>query len=232
VHILVVDDHPIICDALARYLERIGPQVAPTPVSVTSSSTLEGAIAAVKSSEPRVDMVFLDLNLDQNNHSTVTLERFQKENERQVPVVVFTGVSPSDPENTGLLKRCLKEFGAQTILTKGTNLETMFIGLPRILAGEKWLSNELISTLLVAADPTPQRSLDLTPRQWDVARGIARGLQNKTIARELNLSHQNVRQIVVSIYKRLGVHSRAELAIAVDKNSGAQASRTARGGLN
>jgi two-component system nitrate/nitrite response regulator NarL len=99
----------------------------------------------------------------------------------------------------------------------------MLVGLPRILAFERWLSNELINAWI--ATPPPENSgsagssLGLTPRQWDVARGLARGLRNKEIAKELDISPGNVQQITGAIYKRLGVHSRLQVSIRLSERS-------------
>jgi two-component system nitrate/nitrite response regulator NarL len=209
--VLIIDDHPILCDAFAKYVEQVGSQVSATPITVTSALTLAEGTTAVSADVGRPDLVFLDLNLDETNKSVTTLERFQEANRHQVPVVVFTGLSLSEDGSVEIFRRCLNELGAQTILMKGTSLETMFIGLPRILAFEKWLSNELINALIAAPTPTANKSLGLSPRQWDVAKGLARGLRNKEIARELGISPGNVQQITGVIYKRLGVHSRSQV---------------------
>ncbi len=56
------------------------------------------------------------------------------------------------------------------------------------------------------------------PRQAQVAAGLVRGLSNKGIARELNLSESTVKVYVAAIFKALDVHSRAG-AIAIILNS-------------
>jgi len=206
--VLVVDDHPIICDALARYFKELGPAISAAPINISSAQTLEDAAGAMRSARP--DIVFLDLNLDSQNRGTLTLERFQAGNFHDVPVVVFTALSPQMDGAADIVRRCLNDLGARYIILKGTNIESMFIGLRRILVGEPWTSDEVLNILLT--QPTSPTFLDLTPRQWDVARGITRGLQNKEIAAELNVSPNNVRQIVTAIYKRLGIHSRVKLA--------------------
>jgi two-component system nitrate/nitrite response regulator NarL len=124
-------------------------------------------------------------------------------------------MSLHDPGTVEILRECYNELNAHSILLKGANLEAMFRGLPRILGGERWLSDEIISALLRA--PSTNTALDLSPRQWDVARGIASGLRNKEIALRLDLSDGNVRQMVSAIYKRLGVHSRIAVSNAVRK---------------
>jgi DNA-binding NarL/FixJ family response regulator len=207
-YILVVDDHPIVvCDALAKYLEEIGPGVCPQTIKVKCVHTLEKAIADACSPEPP-DLVFLDLNLDLHNNSTTTLKNFQEHNKTNIPVVVFTGMALSESGTVDVLKFCLNELGARTVITKGASLSTMFIGLPRILAGEKWMSDEILTALLQAPASNANMHLDLTPRQWDVARGLTHGLRNKEIANNLGLAEGNVRQIVSAIYRKLGVHSR------------------------
>jgi two-component system, NarL family, nitrate/nitrite response regulator NarL len=209
--VLVVDDHPIICDALARYLESIADEER---VSTTSVHTLGDAVAALESDTPP-ELVFLDLNIDQQNLGPATLRRFQESNRNLIPVVVFTGLSLDAPGTAEILRECYNELNAHSILLKGANLQIMFRGLPRILHRERWLSDDIISALLRA--PSTNSAIDLTPRQWDVARGIAAGLRNKEIAQKLELSDGNVRQMVSAIYKRLGVHSRIAVGNAVRK---------------
>jgi|SRR6516162_1311010 CheY-like chemotaxis protein len=95
--LLVVDDHPIVCDAFAKYLEQVGSQVAATPLHVTCVFTLTDAIKSITADTERPDLVFLDLNLDAQNKSIATLDNFQKNNPHQVPVVIFTGLSLRPP---------------------------------------------------------------------------------------------------------------------------------------
>jgi two-component system nitrate/nitrite response regulator NarL len=212
--VLVVDDHPILCTALAKYLEELGNASFGSPITTTTVHTIDEAIAAVQS-EPHPDLVFLDLNIDQQYHGSATLKRLQMCNSARVPVVVFTGLSLDDRGTAGILRECYNELTAHSILLKSAKLETMLRGLTQIMAGERWLSDEIISALL--RTPSSNSALDLSPRQWDVAHGIACGLRNKEIARKLGLSDGNVRQMVSAIYKRLGVHSRIAVGNVVRK---------------
>jgi two-component system nitrate/nitrite response regulator NarL len=212
VRILVVDDHPILCAALAKYLEELGSGSPESPITTTSVHTMGEAIAALQS-EPRPDLVFLDLNLDQEYYGSATSKRLQACNSARVPIVVFTGLSLDDRGTAEILRECYSELDAHSILLKSENLERMLRGLSRILAGEKWLSEKVISALLRV--PSSSSAPVLSPRQWDVARGIAGGLRNKEIAQKLGLSDGNVRQMVSAIYKRLGVHSRIAVGNAV-----------------
>jgi CheY-like chemotaxis protein len=92
-HILVVDDHPPICEVLSQYLEKIGPQLSGTTITVNSVGTLREAQALV-SAEHHPDLVFLDLTLEDDNQGAITFERFQKSNDTyKIPVVIYTGLS-------------------------------------------------------------------------------------------------------------------------------------------
>ncbi len=52
----------------------------------------------------------------------------------------------------------------------------------------------------------------LTPRQLEVVRLVARGLSNKEVGNALTITEARVRNILVVLFRTLGVHSRAELA--------------------
>jgi DNA-binding NarL/FixJ family response regulator len=59
--------------------------------------------------------------------------------------------------------------------------------------------------------PSPE-ALPLTRREREVATLVARGLTNRQVATELVLSEHTVRQHVKNILKKLGVHSREQVA--------------------
>jgi DNA-binding NarL/FixJ family response regulator len=55
----------------------------------------------------------------------------------------------------------------------------------------------------------------LSPRERDVARCVARGLSNEETAKELGITKQTVKNHMTSIFSKLGVSSRLQLAVAV-----------------
>ena len=58
-------------------------------------------------------------------------------------------------------------------------------------------------------------SLGLTPRQTDVLQALLKGLPNKLIARELNLSVDTVKDHVAAVLRGLGVSSRTQAVLVV-----------------
>jgi two-component system, NarL family, nitrate/nitrite response regulator NarL len=212
-HILVVDDHQLLCVALCEHLERLATKLSVGAISVSPMFTLSGAIAAL-TAEHAPDLVFLDLNLDSQNHGATTLREFQKCNRNNLPVVVFTGLTADDRVGAAILRECLGVLGAKGILLKGTDLDKSFVGLARLLAGELWMPEEVLMMLATTVEPDRQRDINcgLTPTEWRVAQHLVHGLQNKHIAHELRLSEQYVRQLTTQIYRKLDVHNRTQAA--------------------
>ena len=89
-----------------------------------------------------------------------------------------------------------------------------------VFGGEYWLARDQVGPLLenlrseAPAGPAP--SLDvLTPREHDIVRAVLRGASNGAIANDFALSPQTVRNHLSSIYLKLGVATRLELALLV-----------------
>lgn len=70
------------------------------------------------------------------------------------------------------------------------------------------VSERVIATAAPAT--MPQEGAALTPRELDVLRLVARGLGNKEIAAELDLSAHTVKYHLASVLAKLGVRSRTE----------------------
>jgi len=77
------------------------------------------------------------------------------------------------------------------------------------------LAGRLSRTAAVAPDaPSPAGSSTLTPRERDVLVELARGATNKAIGDALGLTPKTVMHHSQAIYRKLGVHTRAEAAVA------------------
>jgi two-component system, NarL family, nitrate/nitrite response regulator NarL len=217
--ILWVDDHEILCVALSEYVQSHASELGASAIEVTPVFTLASALEKVNETPPP-DLVFLDLNLDGENRGTRTLEHFQAGNRSNVPVVICTGLAPGDDHEIDILRTCMRDYAARGILLKGGAHKKMFIGLSRILGGELWIPEEVLLRFACSSQSPStgrnQHHLGLSPREWDMARCIARGLSGKQIARELNVSEGHVRQVSCVIYDKLKVRNRVEAALRVN----------------
>lgn len=95
-------------------------------------------------------------------------------------------------------------------------------GVDRILRGEVWLERQMVSELLetlreyndVAGEiSTPENLSSLTPRELEIAKQICQGESNKRIAMHLDITERTVKAHLSSIFKKLEVADRLQLAI-------------------
>ena len=122
----------------------------------------------------------------------------------------------SSSEKPSDVRRALAA-GALGYVPKSANSDTLMAALHLVLAGEVYVPPLLldepprpIAGARVRSDP----ARGLTERQFDALRLLARGLTNKEIALELELSEKTVKIHVGAIFKALGVVNRAQAAEA------------------
>ncbi len=110
--------------------------------------------------------------------------------------------------------------GASGFLHKSTSVAEIVTGIRQVAAGQPLITPaEAISLmsqakLHQARTETSQRALrQLTPRERDVLRALAAGLDNQAIADHLHLGTATVRSHVVQILRKLDVNSRLQAAL-------------------
>lgn len=122
----------------------------------------------------------------------------------QSPVLVLT--------TSGRSEEVLSAFkaGAKGYLLKDISGETVVSAVHQVAAGQSVLPPELTDRLLTGlSSPTPTPHA-LTDRELEVLRYISRGLGNKEIAGELNISQNTVKTHVRRILHKLNLRSRTE----------------------
>lgn len=211
--ILVVDDHPMIREALGTVLRQLDPGI-----QVLQAGNCEEAFA-VAMREPDLTLVLMDLMLPGMN-GLVGL-RTLREKHPGVPVVVL-----SASENPDDVMRAI-ELGAMGFIPKSQSNHVMLSALRLVLAGGVYLPAEILaqqyaspSAAEVEAQADTTKMLDtfgLTPRQTEVLALVVQGKPNKVICRELNLSEATVKIHVAAILRALGVANRTQAVVAVGR---------------
>ncbi|HXH49872.1 MAG TPA: response regulator transcription factor [Terriglobia bacterium] len=111
--------------------------------------------------------------------------------------------------------------GAWGMITKGDDPELVEQALETVLRGEMWFSREILGKAiqsLVRRRHPEESVLDrLTAREGEVTALLARGFQNREIAQTLFLSENTIRKYTETIYRKLGVNSRLEVALMYHK---------------
>ena len=198
-HVLVVDDHPLILQGISQLLPHLAPNVE---VSCAKDRT-QAEIAL--DNDPEIGLVLLDLGLTET-HGLDFLADI-KLDYPGVDVVILSGADDRATVMAALAA------GARGFIAKSANSETLTAALSRVLAGETWITPDSGHAASSRGTNSPLRELGLTAREIDVAVLLAKGRSNKMICRTLGLSEGTVKVHVSSILKKLHVQSRAQLVV-------------------
>lgn len=208
--ILVVDDHPLIREALKQVLSTLDSDIQ----VLEAQSAKEGF--AVSEAHPDLSLILLDLGLPgEDGLESLPLLR---ERAPQVPVVVFS--AHDDPE---MVKRAI-DAGAMGFIPKTSSNALLVNALRFVLAGGVYLPLEVLRqpSSSSSAESAPGRSsgwrdLGLTQRQAQVLALLVQGKSNKLICRELDLAEGTVKVHVAAVLKALGVANRTQAVLAVSR---------------
>jgi DNA-binding NarL/FixJ family response regulator len=207
--VLLVDAFPLVRSALTSLLEQRFPGA-----QVVGVDSVDGARHALKADLP--ELVLLDLHLPEG---LALLQQLHREH-LTLPVVVISGSDEADEALEAI------RAGAVGYVPERSNLDTLVSALHLVLAGGIYVpplkaAAAVAAPVATAAEiaATALAGLPLTPRQKHVLSLMAQGLPNKSIARELNLSVDTVKDHVAAVLKALGVSSRTQAVLMVQKGS-------------
>jgi DNA-binding NarL/FixJ family response regulator len=109
--------------------------------------------------------------------------------------------------------------GASGFLLKDAGADELLHAVRVVAAGEALLSPSITRRLIAdyarrpPASEQPAALADLTPRELEVLRLLARGLSNGEIARELVLGEATVKTHVARVFQKLDLHDRAQAVV-------------------
>ena len=206
--VVIIDDHPIVRAGMRAILDSAG------DIDILGEG-VNGADALRLVNEHDPDVLALDVSLPDMNGVAVT--RTLRQQGARTAILILT--VHNDPQTIfGLL-----ESGAVGYVLKDEALETLVNAVRAAARGETWLS-PAVARLVVrravagsASDATEALSA-LTPREVEVLRLIARGLDNTAIAQELVLTKRTVQNHISNIYGKLNVASRTEAVLLAIRN--------------
>ncbi|MHC4403576.1 MAG: LuxR C-terminal-related transcriptional regulator [Planctomycetota bacterium] len=111
--------------------------------------------------------------------------------------------------------------GANGFLFKDFSRDKLVTTLRRVVAGEQtWSSEEVRRVAGVLATTRLSQAMEapLTPREDEVLRHVIRGLTNRSIAEQLEISYETVKEHVQHIIHKLGVNDRTQAAVWAVRN--------------
>ena len=130
----------------------------------------------------------------------------------EVPVIMIS--ANSHPET---VRRAL-DHGAAAFLSKSSDMSEIETCIKAVMAGERGMHPGLTAQAngasLQALD-VAEALASLTPQQFRVTMMLGEGLLNKQIAYELNVKEATVKAHMTEIFRKLGVQSRTQAALAL-----------------
>jgi DNA-binding NarL/FixJ family response regulator len=131
-----------------------------------------------------------------------------------------------DSPNCNLVVDAFRAGAKGVFCPSESNFKMLCRCVDRVHCGQIWArSNELTQVMEAFTQLAPLRVVNadglqlLTKREEDVVRLLAEGLQNREIARELNLSEHTIKNYLFRIFDKVGVSSRVELVLYAVSNT-------------
>ena len=198
--VLVVDDHPIWRDGVARDLEAAGFTVCGTAGDGAQALRIAGAT--------RPDVVLLDLQLPDMSGVEVARQLVATEPPPRILVLSASG------ERQDVLDAMTA--GATGYLVKSASAAELVDGVRRVAVGDAVFTPGLAGLVLgeyrrLATAPADDGAPRLTDRETEILRLVAKGLTYPQIADQLVLSVRTVQNHVQNTLTKLQLHNKAQL---------------------
>ena len=204
---LVIDDHPLFCDALSMTLRSFDDS---TRVA-TANSLTDGL--AVLDTGVSPDIVLLDLNLPDVD-GTDGLARLRAKL-ADTPIVVI-----SSYDDDSVVSRVLRS-GAVGFISKKSGGSDLEAALRQVWNGETCVPPGYRAVAESADEEAPEASVErmrsLTPQQLRILMLVSDGRLNKQIAGDLSIAETTVKAHLTVIMRKLKVQSRTQAALIAQR---------------
>ncbi len=207
---LIVDDHPLFCDALSMTLKTVAGFNR-----IETADHLGRALEQLEAGS-RPDVIVLDLNLPDVNGLDGLIRL--KTAVGDTPVVIVSSMADQKVVSAAL------QAGAQGFVPKHSNRDVFRTAFDAIKRGETYLPDGYMPVSRDAENPSSRedaiaRLSLLTRQQARILQLICAGKLNKQIAFDLSIAETTVKAHVTAIMRKLGVQSRTQAVLIAQKAS-------------
>ncbi|MGE5139068.1 MAG: response regulator, partial [Rudaea sp.] len=211
ISVLIVDDHQVVRQGLRTFLD------LHAEFSVVAEAA-DGVEAVEMAGRLKPDIVLMDLVMPRLDGIAATREI--KLQSPHTKVIALTSFTEDDKVFPAI------QAGASSYLLKDVSPDELVEAIRAVHRGQARLHPDIAQKLMdqVAARPAgpepplPEPLADLTERERDVVRLVARGCSNHEIAEQLVISDKTVKTHVSNILSKLHVADRTQLAILAIKH--------------
>ncbi|MFF4330624.1 response regulator [Streptomyces sp. NPDC001591] len=218
IRVLIADDQPLVRRGLSLIL-------APHPDVEVVGEAGDGAEAVALAQELHPDVVVMDIRMPVLDGVRATAELA-----RLHPRARVLALSTFDMDE--YVVAALRA-GAYGFLPKDVSPEELIAAVRTVHTGEAAVAPRLLTRLISAyvrttarePRPAPAAPAGLTPRELEIWRLLASGLDNAEIAAELEISVSTVKNHITGVFGKLGVRDRAQAVIAAYESGLVEAER-------
>ncbi|HBX53800.1 response regulator [Pseudomonas sp. UBA2684] len=203
IRIGIVDDHPLLRQGVAATLKK----VADFDVVEQGGSADEARDIAARCLP---DVLLMDVNMPGDTFAAV---RAISKSQPSVKIMMLT-VSESEDDAYAAL-----EGGAQGYVLKGVSGPDLVQAIRNVAKGETFITPAFASRLLshFRKHESEKRGVDLTHREEQIIREVAKGLTNREVAAKLSLSEKTVKYYMTNVMQKLHARNRVEAVTAVQR---------------
>jgi two-component system nitrate/nitrite response regulator NarL len=202
--ILIADDHPIFRGGLRALIET-------EPGFKLAGEAVDGEQAVALARQLKPHILLLDLAMPKLGGLDVVKELSPPLDTR---IIILTAAI-DDSQIAEALR-----LGARGIILKDTATQLLIKAVRCVINGEFWVGRGNVEGLVQALQMAhtmqpedPVKKFALTAREMEVLTAIVEGYSNKEIAKRYKISEQTVKHHLSSIFGKVGVSNRLELAL-------------------
>jgi len=197
--VLLADDHPFMRAGVEAVLRQ-----SPFEI-VATAATGDEALAKLAEHDP--ELCIFDIRMPGRDGLEI-LQEMRREGDNR-PVVLLT----AELEDAALLDAV--QAGVNGIVLKDVAENALLDCLEAVAAGNRAIPADLLERALeLSLREKPRHPLEgLTPRERQIAEHVGQGQRNRDIAAALGMSEGTVKVYLHTIYQKLGIENRTELAL-------------------
>lgn len=205
--VLVIEDHPLFCDALTMTLKSC------LGITLVTAATSLGEAMEVLNGGVSPDIIVLDLNLPDVTGMEGLLRL--KSTLPGTPVIVVSSLS-----DNRIVTSVVKS-GAAGFVSKDSSRDVIAAAFQTVFEGGVYTPDDYVPPSEGDAMGSDQRHIsrlaELTPQQGRILQSICEGKLNKQIAYDLSIAEATVKAHVTAILRKLGVQSRTQAVLVAQK---------------
>ena len=203
IHVLIVDDHPVVRDGLSNMLMAFDDLVV-------AGEAEDGRAALALCQQNTPDVILMDIFM--SGMDGILATRIILKHYPQVKIIILTSYPEDD-----LIQEAL-EAGAIGYVLKNASIDALANAIRSAYSGQLTLAPEVTKALIDIKTGPLKPGHDLTQREREVLALIVQGMSNEGIAEQLVISPATARHHVSACIQKLGAANRAQAAALAVKH--------------